>query len=369
MRVGVGHAGEGIDGMADRRIRVQAPPPASEVVQPKSATDAQIANRGVNLGLVGRLRSITAELFPQGVVFDLMQGLRIAADRLLENFSVRNVHLADRSVDQRVSDLNWIENEHLGPVLRNVLRNLVADVEFLGVDVDDPSGIDRATALALIRANAITGVSGGTGISVSVDGGVATITSTGEAPEAEGAPTSVELSLSGRELTVTIQRQGQTAISDTVTLPQGEGTGGDDAATWAENGNTDPIPASKLTNAPSASSTAIASAVATYLQANPPGITDAAIQTAVDNYLADNPIVGGVTETRVIALINNNVERFARIGGAAVISIAKIQGALNTFRDSASVTSRIQTVAREDRDNIVTEERVYDHMANIIQEA
>ena len=417
MRVGAEHAGEGIDGMADRRIRVQAPPPASEVLQPKSTTDAEIANRGVNLGLVGRLRSITADLFPQGVVFDLMQGLRVAADRILENFSVRNIHLADSVVDGRTADTGWVEQEHLGSALSGLLAGLEAEVGHLSIDEPDTSGVTFQQVLNAITARAVETITAGDGISANRVGSTVTIAATGQAT-AEGAPTALSISQGTpslaadgtitRPVTVTLAREGLTDLAATVNLVDSVGGGGGvtleqvaeaitttvtrayvealgiTGGTGLNQTQVDArvrtiVPAwARAANPPTIPSADIASAVAAYLTANPPGISTVAIASAVATYLTNNPIEGiteararviageeivdeiaewaraanppatGVSEAeaRTIAegRINNLVERWARVGGVLNVPIAKIQGALNTWLTSATVTSRIQTV-------------------------
>ena len=76
-----------------------------------------------------------------------------------------------------------------------------------------------------------------------------------------------------------------------------------------------------------------------------------------------------IAQTEAATAINNTVFRWARNNGAQLVPLSVIQTALNTFLTQANTTSRIQSVARADRDNIVNEEVVYDHVANIIQEA
>ena len=56
----------------------------------------------------------------------------------------------------------------------------------------------------------------------------------------------LDLTLSGNDLTLTLERIGLPNIFDTITLPAGSGGIGDDAYDWATEGNTDDIPNSKI---------------------------------------------------------------------------------------------------------------------------
>ena len=338
-----------------RTVTTKAPPPASEVLQPKSTTDAQIADRGVDLGLVGRTGSITSELFPPGVLFELMLGNRLDAIRLLRAFSITNELIADAAIDQRTIGDGQVQENHLSPELTGLLANLRLDVDFAGVPQE--GGISADAAINLIRRNAVNSITstGGTITVTNPTAGVYNLEATGES-EAVGAPTSLSHSLAGRVLTTTLGRSGQSDLTADVTLPVSEdGGGGGDSNTvdWAQIGNTDPIPADKLTNAPSGTATVstaeIASAVASYLQANPPGISTAAISAAVATYLENNPIVAGVSEARAEEIatsrINNTVFTWAR--GSGSIPLDKVQTALNSFLGQSAVTQRITSVIND----------------------
>ena len=75
-------------------------------------------------------------------------------------------------------------------------------------------------------------------------------------------------------------------------------------------------------------------------------------------------------DVRADSRINTNVYNWARSNNPInVVPEAAIRTPFASLVSGGNVDERIRTIASGDGDNIVTEERVYDHMANIIQEA
>ena len=217
-------------------------------------------------------------------------------------------------------------------------------------------------------------VSGQT-LTVDVDG----ISDSATLPSGSGSGvSSVDLGYAGEILTVDVD-----GVSDTVRIPTGSGTadGVITGVSSSKSGSTVTLTFTRSAGLPNLTSSftvdaeapesGISAAEATVLINNALAAYD--FDSEIESYLTANPPDTGVTEARATTIaegrINNLVERWARQSGFQNVPIAKIQTALNSFLTQANTTSRIQSVARGDRDNIVNEEVVYDHVANIIQEA